>query len=174
MTRLSIRCGSKVTPEQLAVLNRHVEQELKTYPEDYQYEYMRGHLNCGTFRADPSELLREPLLRGLEFSMVVEEIGITAWEALTDRLIAMEKKITRFSCEAEEARVTSPQVNTKVHVHVPNLGLLMIDEVSVQEDLCTKELQNILDEGWRILAICPQPDQRRPDYVLGRAVKENL
>lgn len=25
-----------------------------------------------------------------------------------------------------------------------------------------------LDAGWRILAVCPQPDQRRPDYILGR------
>ena len=26
----------------------------------------------------------------------------------------------------------------------------------------------VISEGWRILAICPQPNQRRPDYIMGR------
>ena len=26
-----------------------------------------------------------------------------------------------------------------------------------------------LDDGWRILAICPPNSQRRPDYILGRS-----
>jgi hypothetical protein len=60
------------------------------------------------------------------------------------------------------------QVNNKVDVHVPNLGLLLMDEVEVAYDFCTEALQDKIDDGWRILAICPQPDQRRPDYVLGR------
>lgn len=64
-----------------------------------------------------------------------------------------------------------PPVNEKCHVAVPGLGLLLIDEAKVWQNLCTDELQRQLDEGWRILAICPQPDQRRPDYVLGRSKK---
>ena len=35
-------------------------------------------------------------------------------------------------------------------------------------DACTDELQGALRDGWRIIAVCPQPSQRRPDYVLGR------
>jgi hypothetical protein len=35
-------------------------------------------------------------------------------------------------------------------------------------DACSDALQNELDNGWRIIAACPQPDQRRPDYSLGR------
>lgn len=59
-------------------------------------------------------------------------------------------------------------LNQKVFVEVPNLGLMYINEVEVRTDLCTDELQRALNSGWRILAICPQPDQRRPDYILGR------
>lgn len=36
------------------------------------------------------------------------------------------------------------------------------------EDACTDQLQGALNSGWRIISACPQPDQRRPDYILGR------
>lgn len=58
-------------------------------------------------------------------------------------------------------------INQKVNVAVPGLGLMMINTVRVVENSCTENLQGYLEQGWRILAICPQPDQRRPDYVLG-------
>ena len=63
-------------------------------------------------------------------------------------------------------------INQKVNVAVPGLGLLAIREAMVRTDLCTDELNEWLKEGWLILAICPQPDQRRPDYVLGRTTTE--
>lgn len=56
-----------------------------------------------------------------------------------------------------------------IHVHIPNIGLLLIDEVQVLDDACTDNLQIELDRGWRILCVCPPNGQRRPDYVLGRA-----
>lgn len=55
-----------------------------------------------------------------------------------------------------------------VHVHVPNIGLLSIDEVTWVEDACTENLQRMLNDGWRMLAVCPPNSQRRPDYILGR------
>lgn len=55
-----------------------------------------------------------------------------------------------------------------VHVQIPHIGLLMMDEVTVEENCCTDRLQQRLDEGWRILCVCPPNAQRRPDYVLGR------
>ena len=49
----------------------------------------------------------------------------------------------------------------------PGPSLLNVDETLLMEDACTDALQENLNNGWRILAVCPQP-QRRPDYVLGR------
>lgn len=56
----------------------------------------------------------------------------------------------------------------KVYVQVSNIGLLTIDEVKVEEDYCTERLQVDLDQGWRILCVCPPNDTRRPTYILGR------
>lgn len=55
-----------------------------------------------------------------------------------------------------------------VQVHVPNLGLLAINEVEWMEDACTEALQGELDRGWRILAVCPPLMERRPTYIIGR------
>lgn len=60
-----------------------------------------------------------------------------------------------------------------IQIAVPDLALMWIDEVEVQEDFCTHQLQSMLDEGWRILAICPPNAQRRPDYILGRRKERN-
>jgi hypothetical protein len=53
-------------------------------------------------------------------------------------------------------------------VHLPGNELLEIDEVQIVENACTENLQGELDQGWRIIAVCPLAGQRRPDYVLGR------
>ena len=55
-----------------------------------------------------------------------------------------------------------------VQLALPDIGLLVIDEVTWLDDACTEELQRQLDDGWRILAVCPPNAQRRPDYILGR------
>lgn len=55
-----------------------------------------------------------------------------------------------------------------VQIAVPDLGILQINETDWLEDACTEELQARLDDGWRILAVCPPNAQRRPDYILGR------
>lgn len=55
-----------------------------------------------------------------------------------------------------------------IHIHVPNIGLLAVDEVMYLTDACTNDLQDRLDKGWRILCVCPPNNERRPTYILGR------
>lgn len=55
-----------------------------------------------------------------------------------------------------------------IQIAVPDLPLMYIDEVMVLTDCCTDELQSMLNDGWRILAVCPPNSARRPDYVVGR------
>lgn len=47
-------------------------------------------------------------------------------------------------------------------------SLLEIREITYREDYCSEELQELIKEGWKLIAVCPQNNQRRPDYVLGR------
>lgn len=85
---------------------------------------------------------------------------------MRDRLAALEEKGRLDS-------VTNPGWRESVAVHVPDLGLIQMNRVRVVENYCTEMLQSEIDKGWRILGVCPQPGQRRPDYVLGRAERES-
>lgn len=96
--------------------------------------------------------------------------------SLYDKLVMMtdeELAVIRQSSipyevkEAKKIKLQKP-MNCEYHVHVPSFGLMMIRDVEVLEDACTNELQRRLDEGWRLLCVCPPLDKRRPDYILGR------
>lgn len=79
--------------------------------------------------------------------------------------------IERFKGQINLVQQLAPGVQGPaqiVHVHIPNVGLLSIDETLLLEDACTNELQRALDDGWRILCVCPPNNARRPDYILGR------
>lgn len=83
----------------------------------------------------------------------------------------------RFAPSAEDIRGAAPEVvreivNNTYQVHLPGSDLLAVREVTWLEDACTNDLQSHLGDGWRILAVCPQPGSRRPDYVLGK-LKDN-
>lgn len=81
--------------------------------------------------------------------------------------LSIIKVIEHKSIDQIQARARSV-INQRVNVAVPGFGLMAIKTVKVEVDLCTEKLQEQLDLGWQILAICVQPDQRRPDYILGK------
>lgn len=56
---------------------------------------------------------------------------------------------------------------------MPGFELLKYGEIQVLENSCTVEIQNQLDKNWRIIAVLPQPQQRRPDYVMVREVRRD-
>ena len=57
--------------------------------------------------------------------------------------------------------------NNKTTSPLSGTHLVNVNDLMLLQDACTDELQNTLDQGWRLIAVCPQ-EQRRPDYVLGR------
>lgn len=69
-----------------------------------------------------------------------------------------------------ESRIEPEHLMTgqAVQIAIADVGLLRINTVKVVEDICTDALQEELDDGWRILAVCPPNAARRPDYILGR------
>jgi len=92
------------------------------------------------------------------------------WVKLQDRIAALEGRVgphqQPFDRDDDSHLLAH---GAGVHVHIPDLGLLCMTEVTHLDDCCTDELQGYLDQGWRILAVCPPNAQRRPDYILGRA-----
>jgi len=88
--------------------------------------------------------------------------NITA--SLQTILEKVEAKIQTLNKQMEE----KVNFNQKCNVHVGGGLLVTFNDLKLKEDMCTDELQVELNNGWRIIAICVQPNQRRPDYVLGR------
>lgn len=64
--------------------------------------------------------------------------------------------------------------NNKLEVHQPNMPLFTYNNFIHLNDCCTEVLQEHINKGYRVVAICPQPDQRRPDYILGIFIKEEV
>jgi hypothetical protein len=60
-----------------------------------------------------------------------------------------------------------------IQIHIPDMALLTYNEITNLDDCCTDEIQRMLNDRWRIIAVCPPNAQRRPDYILGRYTKES-
>lgn len=129
-----------LTQEQWMLLRQMLSQEMpEQRPSDLSYVYIR-------------ELL------------TLDEVEI---------LISMGIDITiqKFPGQINLLQHLAPDVQgptQSVHVHVPNVGMLAMDEVQLLADACTDQLQRELSDGWRILCVCPPNNARRPDYILGR------
>lgn len=63
--------------------------------------------------------------------------------------------------------------NQKLEIHQPNMPLFTYNDFTYITDCCTERLmEDYISKGYRVVAVCPQPDQRRPDYILGKYNKE--
>lgn len=131
--------------------------KLEVYKEEdcAKYEWMKDHV--GRLQGGLTFLVSAPLMP-LDIPHSVKRVILDSNAAIPGLDTETEKR--------------SPAFNKCVNVIVPGLGLLAITEVKVRNNLCTDDLGGELKDGWRILAICVQPDQRRPDYVLGRSREE--
>jgi len=82
--------------------------------------------------------------------------------------LGLTEKIRHLEDSQKLLRQQIYQDGIVAQVHIPNVGMYLINEVDVLEDACTRTLQSHLDDGWRILCVCPPNGQRRPDYIIGR------
>jgi len=147
---INFKYGYKPTAEEFARIKAIIpdaEIETDEFNQDC-VKYQRTHVVDLTKLVTITtqfELQEQPMSHTMELAHQVEQ---------------MAERISDFAQER--------QFNNAVNVHVPNFALLNIRESFVLVDCCTEVLNDNLGEGWRILAICPQPNQRRPDYVMGK------
>jgi hypothetical protein len=86
----------------------------------------------------------------------------------------VEVKLNQDKASVEDIRRSaepsgySEAFNHRCKAEQPTPWLHQVVRTMLLEDACTDELQRRIAEGWRILSIQPQPDKRRPDYILGR------
>lgn len=107
------------------------------------------------------EKLNEYVDRKLD---TIDDLELEAWTSL-----GFEVKLSRV----RGLRSNDPDIRKTIYqISVANVGLMQIQRVEVLEDCCTYDLQRELDRGWRILAVCPPNDTRRPSYVVGHFEKE--
>ena len=92
-------------------------------------------------------------------------IGQEVWKyiSIVERLTDPNTSIASIADKKPDGGTYNQLVNVAV-----GGSTLHIDAVKVVEDYCTDQLQKELDSGWRIVAVCVQPNQRRPDYILGK------
>lgn len=120
---------------------------------DYLYgEYLLTHEN--------SKIIAK---HNLEFHISTKEAN----QGTGQMLVKLSERIKSLELRADN---TAAMINAgaMVQIHVPDFCLMQINDVTYLSDACTDDLQSHLNEGWRILAVCPPNGARRPDYILGR------
>tara|TARA_R110002124_G_C8974430_1_gene515633 strand:+ start:16538 stop:17110 length:573 start_codon:yes stop_codon:yes gene_type:complete len=100
-------------------------------------------------------------IRNIEFKV---ESSTNVTLDVSKQLVELAEKPIRLLSEGDGG----VNHNHHVEVHMPNHAMAFYNEVMLLGDACSDNLQMQLTNGWRILAACPQPDQRRPDYILAR------
>lgn len=100
--------------------------------------------------------------------MIVDEADLSF---IKEHLPDIEIKLRKVRGLANHSHPNN-MPNAIYQISVANVGLMQVVCVDVLEDACTEELQRWLDMGWRILAVCPPNDARRPTYIMGHFERE--
>lgn len=203
IARITFSEGNYITKSQLSLLNDYLGENVEHDKLKVSEESPGGYSTLSwkdTFDKDKAEretdyhLVREStyiMLKKNKDYLVDLEKFMNEFPNITINIKGVPKSlsVTGLGMMDELQKIVSKikqavdkfdknvQFNSECNVHVPNLGLLAINKLAYATDYCTEELQQLLDRGYRILAVCPQPDQRRPDYILGMyvsALKEDV
>lgn len=149
----------------LARIGISIQPERVAKDDDNEYTQNR-HFNNPTFACVGEQLLQ---ILEVDDSVTVKSaapVATDSHEGLLARLAAVVGKL-------EKVEIPDPQnipghiYNEHCEVHTPGNMLATYNETMLLEDACTDALQTSMDDGWRIVAVCPQA-QRRPDYIMGR------
>lgn len=155
---ISFNYGVTVTPAQV----KQLAGILNVQVGDLVKEEADGQLTLNGWREYEGDLESIAAV-GIPFQ-VKAEAQHTFLTYLLDELKKLQHGITGLSAKYETVQAKNP---SGIVVHIPNHELYNVRECKVMENCCTDMLNAQLNHNWRILAICPQPNQRRPDYILG-------
>lgn len=107
----------------------------------------------------------------MEIKYQQETIIENSTASLENAVKLVQKNIEMFDKQMNSLKeISSHHYNLMCNSPVSDNFLSSVNQIKLLEDICSDELQKNLCDGWRIIAICPQPNQRRPDYILGKSV----
>jgi hypothetical protein len=184
----------KMKPAVVAIHKKHQKSFCTSYTE---YDYYRVGIEQKYWKQVVDGLSEEELevilpqyasfdyiVQDEEFlSLVLNHIPYTLLESSTvtvdvqsntdkaeDYLNKTMTMMGKYQSQLE--RMAENTFNTLCNTHSGGIPLSEYNQTMLCEDICTDLLQNYLKEGWRILSVNVQPDQRRPDYILGKVVPD--
>lgn len=109
--------------------------------------------------------IRHQLRSDRTFNITVDQPVADVFGLIEAHVALMDKTFKQLS------EYSTQMFNEKVGVPNYDSALLKVNQLMLLENCCTDYLQEALTSGWRIISVSPQPDQRRPDYVLGKIVE---
>ena len=150
------------------------------------YHIEISYQSAKLIKALPSEQYAELRAEFPEFKLEEDQTAVNEWDNWTVHgTIADLDKLARFGLEPivkrirgqfiDQVHMPKPGASTEpsvVNISIPNAALFSVQTVDYLENICTDTLQRWLDEGWRIVAVCPPNDTRRPTYIVGHFDKE--
>lgn len=139
-------------------------RRIEKLPPD-EYERLRAALPEGRLPRQQSHVYTSEWVCDMEEAVV--------WDAAGINLIIGKIRGVTYSkppASAVADALAGAGGPTIINVSVAGAGLHAVQSVHYEEDCCTMHLQSLLDLGWRILAVCPPNDARRPTYILGHHV----
>lgn len=147
------------------ILLPYAEPKVKSAPENPEEGYEPEY----EYHSYPFLESRDVFLTAEEFLKVAEVTDCKIIRTFS-KSVDIAKYFQQADSKLEEqlAGLAGNVYNNLCEVHMPGMALATYNEVCLLEDACSDELQRNISVGWRIIAACPQPDQRRPDYILGR------
>lgn len=138
---------------------------LKNIAKEHPDDYLLLKAACPTM--DPIEIAQKEHAYPNEFEGFMNDISDLPDSCLEKAEYKAVRTLKFLKADGRPCENGFKEALSTAQVHLPGHELVKFDEVSLEENCCTDELQAKLDLGWRIIAVCPA-QSRRPDYVLGR------
>lgn len=141
------------------------------------YNNLREHTLKKPYGSTP---LKEIEMKPNKEGVLLAEVG---WQTFESHINAIEdvhpdllgfvtfKPIARLNMLTDSGSINRESVLTALgrnQIHLPDNLLLQVKTVYAMANSCTEEIQAEIEQGAKIIAVLPQPGQRRPDYILGR------
>lgn len=119
----------------------------------------------------PEKVEEMPSWYDMNFTGIMEDVSLLTKHGIEVRISRVRGILALSLPDITKLNIPVPTAEQSqiVNITIPNAGLFSVRTVRVVDDSCTDLLQRWLDDDWRIVAVCPPNDTRRPTYIVGHA-----